>query len=61
MSIFSIGVMFGPILGPFLGGYIVNNYSWRWMFLINVPFGVLSVIMIILFIFDPDYAKAKKN
>ncbi|MGE4546177.1 MAG: DHA2 family efflux MFS transporter permease subunit [Desulfurella sp.] len=61
MSIFSIGVMFGPILGPFLGGYIVNNYSWRWMFLINVPFGVLAVIMIILFIFDPDYAKAKKE
>lgn len=61
MSIFSIGVMFGPILGPFLGGYIVNNYVWRWMFLINVPFGILAVLMIILFIFDPVYAKAKRN
>ncbi|MGC8791703.1 MAG: DHA2 family efflux MFS transporter permease subunit [Desulfurella sp.] len=61
MSIFSIGVVFAPILGPLLGGYIVNNYDWRWMFLINVPFGILSTIMIILFIFDPDYAKAKKE
>lgn len=61
MSIFAIGVMFGPILGPYLGGYIVNNFSWRWMFLINVPFGVLAVIMIALFIFDPEYAKAKKD
>jgi DHA2 family multidrug resistance protein len=38
MSIFSIGVIFAPILGPVIGGWIVDSYSWRWMFLINVPF-----------------------
>jgi DHA2 family multidrug resistance protein len=60
MAIFAVGVIFAPILGPLLGGYIVNNYSWRWMFLINVPFGILATIMILMLIFDPDYAKAKK-
>ena len=60
MTIFAVGVIFAPILGPLLGGYIVNNYSWRWMFLINVPFGLIATIMILMFVFDPSYAKAKR-
>jgi DHA2 family multidrug resistance protein len=60
MSIFSIGVIFAPILGPVIGGWIVDSYSWRWMFLINVPFGILATIMTLMFIFDPPYAKANK-
>ncbi|WP_291493346.1 DHA2 family efflux MFS transporter permease subunit [Desulfurella sp.] len=61
MSIFSIGVIFAPILGPVIGGWIVDSYSWRWMFLINVPFGILATIMTLMFIFDPPYAKANKT
>jgi len=47
-------------LGPVIGGWIVDSYSWRWMFLINVPFGILATIMTLMFIFDPPYAKANK-
>lgn len=42
MAMFGVGVMVGPILGPALGGYITENFSWRWVFLINVPIGALA-------------------
>jgi DHA2 family multidrug resistance protein len=44
MAIFSVGSMFGPIAGPTLGGWLTESFSWRWVFFINVPFGVLSLI-----------------
>ncbi len=44
MAIWGIGVVLGPTLGPMLGGWLTDNYSWRWVFYINVPFGVLAVL-----------------
>lgn len=49
MSIWGMGVMLGPILGPSLGGWLTDAYNWRWVFYINVPLGILSVIGIYLF------------
>ncbi len=49
MAIFGIGVMVGPILGPTIGGWLTENYNWRWVFYVNLPFGVLSVTGIALF------------
>ena len=46
MSIFAMGVVVAPILGPTLGGWITDNYSWRWIFYINVPIGVAAIWMI---------------
>jgi DHA2 family multidrug resistance protein len=60
MAIWGIGVVFAPIIGPLLGGWITDNMSWRWVFYINFPVGVLSLIMTALFIFDPEYIKKQK-
>ncbi len=57
MAIFGVGVMFGPIVGPILGGWITDNWSWNWIFYINIPIGILSIVMIMLFIQDPPYLK----
>jgi DHA2 family multidrug resistance protein len=55
MAIFGMGAMLGPILGPLLGGWITDNWSWRWIFYINIPIGILSIIMNIVVIQDPPY------
>src|SRR5512138_1779924 len=57
MAIFGIGAMFGPIIGPALGGWITDNLNWRWIFYINLPIGIVAVIMAAYFIFDPQYLK----
>ena len=44
MAIWGIGVMVGPILGPTLGGWFTSAYSWRWVFYVNLPFGVLAFL-----------------
>ena len=49
MAIWGVGVMLGPIMGPTLGGWLTDNYSWHWVFLINLPIGVLTVIGMVLF------------
>jgi len=43
----------GPILGPSLGGWITDNYSWHWVFLINVPIGILSLTLVGMFVDEP--------
>ncbi|MGH7109692.1 MAG: DHA2 family efflux MFS transporter permease subunit [Stellaceae bacterium] len=50
MAVWGIGVMLGPILGPALGGWLTDNYTWRWVFYINMPVGILSALGIFLFI-----------
>ena len=60
MAIFGIGAMFGPVVGPTLGGWLTDNFSWRWIFYINIPVGVIAVIMTKYFIFDPSYLKKAK-
>ncbi len=49
MAIFSSGVMFGPIMGPTLGGYLTYMYNWRYVFYVNLPFGILAITGLILF------------
>src|SRR5499433_712912 len=49
MAVWGMGVMIGPILGPTLGGYLTDAYNWRWVFLINVPFGILAAVGLMLF------------
>src|SRR5512136_1976523 len=60
MAIFGMGAMLGPILGPLLGGWITDNWSWRWIFYINIPIGILSIIMNVLVIQDPPYMQRQK-
>ncbi|MBI1181229.1 MAG: DHA2 family efflux MFS transporter permease subunit [Alphaproteobacteria bacterium] len=60
MAVWGVGVMVGPILGPTLGGYLTEFYNWRWIFYINVPFGVLSFIGLALFSQDTPLDKERK-
>ncbi len=50
MAMWGMGVMVGPILGPTLGGYLTEVYSWRWVFYINLPFGILALLGILAFV-----------
>jgi len=59
MAIFGVGAMFGPIVGPALGGWITDNLNWRWIFYINLPIGIIACLMCAFFIFDPSYLKQK--
>ena len=49
MAIWGVGVMIGPILGPTLGGYLTEIYNWRWVFYVNLPFGILATAGLIVF------------
>ncbi|MGO8944949.1 MAG: DHA2 family efflux MFS transporter permease subunit [Syntrophobacteraceae bacterium] len=55
MAAFAMGIIVAPIIGPTLGGWITDNYSWRWIFYINVPIGFLAFYMCQMFIEDPSY------
>jgi DHA2 family multidrug resistance protein len=55
MSVFGLAVMIGPALGPTLGGWIVDNYSWPWIFYVNVPIGIIGLAMVQRFVHDPDF------
>ena len=57
MSVYAMGVMVTPILGPTLGGWITDNYSWRWVFYINLPIGLLAMAMCWIYLQDPPYLK----
>ena len=57
MGFWGLGIVVAPMLGPVLGGWLTDSYSWRWVFYINVPIGIASIIMTQLFIFDPSYIK----
>ena len=56
---FGIAALLAPVVGPTLGGYITDNYGWRWVFYLNVPVGLLALIMCNSVVFDPDYLKAQ--
>jgi MFS transporter, DHA2 family, multidrug resistance protein len=56
---FSIAALLAPVVGPSLGGYVTDNYGWRWVFYINVPVGLLALVMCNALVFDPPYLKAQ--
>jgi DHA2 family multidrug resistance protein len=60
MAVYGMGIVVAPIIGPTLGGWITDNYSWRWIFYINVPVGILAVLMANTFIEDPPYIKSQR-
>jgi MFS transporter, DHA2 family, multidrug resistance protein len=60
MAVFGMGIVVAPIIGPTLGGWITDNYSWRWIFYINVPVGILAVMMARTFIEDPPYIRDQR-
>jgi DHA2 family multidrug resistance protein len=57
MAMFGLGVVVAPIIGPTLGGYLTDQYSWRWAFYINIPIGVLALFLIGRFVEDPPYIR----
>lgn len=57
LSYFGIGVVFGPIIGPILGGWITDHFGWRWIFYINLPIGILAIFLALLYVYDPHYLK----
>ncbi len=61
MATWSMGMMVAPALGPTLGGWITDNFSWRWNFYINVPIGILAILMVYTFLEDPAYLRPKKG
>lgn len=57
MGFWGMGIVAAPILGPTVGGWLTDAYSWRWVFYINLPIGIFSLIMISLFLYDPPYIR----
>ncbi len=61
MSIFGFGVVVAPVIGPILGGWLTDNWSWNWIFFINIPFGLIAAVTSKLWIYDPPYAQKQAN
>ncbi len=61
MGIYGFGVVLGPAFGPALGGWLTDNFSWRMIFLINIPIGILNLVLITRFLHDPPYLKREKG
>jgi DHA2 family multidrug resistance protein len=61
MGIYGLGVVLAPAFGPTLGGWLTDNYSWPWIFYINVPIGIINVLMVSRFIQDPPYLIRQKG
>lgn len=60
MAVYGMGIVVAPIIGPTLGGWITDNYSWRWIFYINLPVGLIAAFMANAFVEDPPYLKGQK-
>src|SRR5882672_1242028 len=59
-AVYGVAVVMAPAIGPTLGGFITDNYSWRWIFLLNIPVGILSLLLTSRLIQDPPHMKRKK-
>jgi DHA2 family multidrug resistance protein len=57
MAVYGTGIVVAPVVGPTLGGWITDSYSWRWIFYINLPVGILALFLVSLYIEDPPYIK----
>jgi DHA2 family multidrug resistance protein len=60
MALFGLGVVVAPVLGPTVGGWLTEAYSWRWAFYINIPIGILAIFMIMRYVHDPIYIRDAK-
>src|SRR5206468_1312031 len=56
-AVYGLAVVVAPTIGPWLGGWITDNFSWRWIFYINVPVGILSLLLTSFLVSDPPYMK----
>ena len=61
MAVFGLGVVMAPIMGPALGGWLTETWSWPFIYFINVPFGIVAFHLIKKLVFDPPYARKQKN
>src|SRR5713226_903567 len=61
MAVWGLGLMVAPIMGPTVGGYITDNWNWRWNFYINVPIGIAAAFMVSTFVNDPSYLQRLKG
>jgi MFS transporter, DHA2 family, multidrug resistance protein len=61
MAFWALGIVVAPMLGPVAGGWLTDNYSWRWVFYINVPIGVIAILLTQAFVFDPHYLRREKT
>src|SRR5258705_105145 len=61
MAVWGGGIMLAPILGPTVGGWIADNWSWRWIFYINLPIGLVGFLMVSVFLFDAPFVKKPRG
>ena len=61
MAFWGFGIVVAPVLGLLLGGWLTDNYSWRWVFYINIPVGLLSIYMTRNYVFDHAYLSRLKG
>src|SRR3954465_3284256 len=59
-TMFGVAALLAPVVGPTLGGYITDNYGWRWIFYLNIPVGLFALLMCAALVVDPDYLKAER-
>jgi MFS transporter, DHA2 family, multidrug resistance protein len=60
MTVFGVAALLAPVFGPTLGGYVTDNYGWRWIFYLNVPIGLLAFVLCRAVVVDPDYLQAER-
>jgi MFS transporter, DHA2 family, multidrug resistance protein len=61
MAMYGVGIVAAPVLGPTLGGWITDNWSWRWNFYINIPLGIVAAVMVTIFVHDPDFMREARK
>jgi MFS transporter, DHA2 family, multidrug resistance protein len=61
MAMYGVGIVAAPVLGPTLGGWITDNWSWRWNFYINIPIGIIAAVMVTIFVHDPEFMREARK